>query len=114
MATPMRSSSQECGHRARVADARSTTAKPDTNQASSNFEYDDNEWDIGIGDLIIDLDADIEKTKEGAAAAMSTTNAAPPGTGKTPAKMAIEHSATVDKGLKMKIKRTKPGNLLCT
>lgn len=25
------------------------------------------------------------------------------------AKMAIEHSATVDKGLKMKIKRTKPG-----
>lgn len=28
----------------------------------SNFEYDDNEWDVGIGDLIIDLDADIEKS----------------------------------------------------
>uniref|UniRef100_A0A182MHV9 C2H2-type domain-containing protein n=1 Tax=Anopheles culicifacies TaxID=139723 RepID=A0A182MHV9_9DIPT len=27
----------------------------------SNFD-DDNEWDVGIGDLIIDLDADIEKT----------------------------------------------------
>lgn len=103
----MRSSSQDGGHRARVADTRSNTAKPDTNQAS-NFEYDDNEWDIGIGDLIIDLDADIEKTKEGAAVAMAT-NASPAGSGKTAAKMAIEHSATVDKGLKMKIKRTKPG-----
>lgn len=37
------------------------------------------------------------------------TNASPAGSGKTAAKMAIEHSATVDKGLKMKIKRTKPG-----
>lgn len=66
MATPMRSSSQDGGsHRARVADSTRTTAKPDS-QATSNFEYDDNEWDIGIGDLIIDLDADIEKTNEGA------------------------------------------------
>ncbi|KAJ8931784.1 hypothetical protein NQ314_015269 [Rhamnusium bicolor] len=65
----MRSSSQEAGHRARVADSRSgnATAKPDTATTTtqpSNFEYDDNEWDIGIGDLIIDLDADIEKTNE--------------------------------------------------
>lgn len=44
----------------------------------------------------------------GAATAMAT-NASPAGSGKTAAKMAIEHSATVDKGLKMKIKRTKPG-----
>lgn len=29
----------------------------------SNFEYDDNEWDVGgIGDLIIDLDNDIEQS----------------------------------------------------
>lgn len=79
MADPMRSSSvQEAGHRPRVADSSSgkaTTgsqpaAKADTIQtagqtappAPGNFEYDDNEWDIGIGDLIIDLDADIEKT----------------------------------------------------
>lgn len=48
-----------------MADSTRTTAKPDS-QATSNFEYDDNEWDIGIGDLIIDLDADIEKTNEGA------------------------------------------------
>ncbi|GLV43458.1 scribbler [Carabus blaptoides fortunei] len=79
----MRDTSLDGGHRPRVADSR-TTAKAE----SSNFEYDDNEWDIGIGDLIIDLDADIEKTNEA---------------------MAVEHSATVDKGLKMKIKRTKPG-----
>ena len=67
----MRSSSQAAGHRARVADSRTgnATAKPDiatTTTQPSNFEYDDNEWDIGIGDLIIDLDADIEKTNEGA------------------------------------------------
>lgn len=70
----MRSNSQEgSGHRTRVADTRggsSNTAKPDiahTNPntaTTTNFEYDDNEWDIGIGDLIIDLDADIEKTNE--------------------------------------------------
>ncbi|XP_063932996.1 zinc finger protein 609 isoform X3 [Zophobas morio] len=71
MAAPMRSSSQDAGHRARVADSRTgnATAKPDiatTTTQPSNFEYDDNEWDIGIGDLIIDLDADIEKTNEGA------------------------------------------------
>lgn len=41
---------------------------------------------------------------------MATNNASSPaGSGKTAAKLAIEHSATVDKGLKMKIKRTKPG-----
>lgn len=144
-------SQQDAGHRARVADSRQATTA-----ASTNFEYDDNEWDIGIGDLIIDLDADIEKTNEGAnpntttttintavqnatgggpttacpgggggsgsasggpvtAAASNTTghhmatNASPNTSAKAAAKMAIEHSAIVDKGLKMKIKRTKPG-----
>lgn len=57
----------------------------------ANFEYDDNEWDIGIGDLIIDLDADIEKTDEaGGMAARAEPDA--------------QRTA-----LKMKIKRTKPG-----
>lgn len=121
----MRSSSQETGHRARVADSKSATAKPDitstpttTTSTStpqpSNFEYDDNEWDIGIGDLIIDLDADIEKTNEGTNNTQSPIMAANTGgaqASKTTAtaKMHIEHSATADKGLKMKIKRTKPG-----
>lgn len=151
MATPMRStgSQQDAGHRARVADSRQATTA-----ASTNFEYDDNEWDIGIGDLIIDLDADIEKTNEGANSNTTTTNtaiqnatgggattacpgggggsgstsggpvtatapnptghhmatnASPNTSAKAAAKMAIEHSAIVDKGLKMKIKRTKPG-----
>ncbi|XP_045501669.1 zinc finger protein 608-like [Colias croceus] len=59
--------------------------------AHPNFEYDDNEWDIGIGDLIIDLDADIEKTDEaGGMAARAEPDA--------------QRTA-----LKMKIKRTKPG-----
>ncbi|KAK6617179.1 hypothetical protein RUM44_005510 [Polyplax serrata] len=98
MAASMRDSAVDGGHRAKVADPRTA--------AATNFEYDDNEWDIGIGDLIIDLDADIEKTNEkaGGPAGGQMAQAA----GKT--KMAVEHSATVqDKGLKMKIKRTKPG-----
>lgn len=100
-----------------VTISQASAAAQQSQQAASNFEYDDNEWDIGIGDLIIDLDADIEKTNEGAnsthhqlqAQQAMATNAGAPGSGKTQAKMAIEHSATVDKGLKMKIKRTKPG-----
>lgn len=110
MAAPMRDSPLD-GHRAKVADPR-TAAKAD-----ANFEYDDNEWDVGIGDLIIDLDADIEKTNErtttscgGAGPTMASTGG---GSGATAAgkaaKLSVEHSATVDKGLKMKIKRTKPG-----
>lgn len=39
----------------------SSAVTSDVNK-EANFEYDDNEWDIGIGDLIIDLDADIEKS----------------------------------------------------
>ncbi|XP_044744100.1 zinc finger protein 609 [Coccinella septempunctata] len=130
MAAPMRSSSvQEAGHRPRVADlsssGRATTgsqqpaAKADASQtagqtastAPGNFEYDDNEWDIGIGDLIIDLDADIEKTTEKTieSTSMAANAAGTQATKAATAKMAVEHSATVDKGLKMKIKRTKPG-----
>ncbi|XP_074037162.1 uncharacterized protein isoform X2 [Leptinotarsa decemlineata] len=130
MATPMRSSSQEAGHhRPRVADSSrslNATAKPSDHhhhqqtiinnqtvtttgqqqQQPSNFEYDDNEWDIGIGDLIIDLDADIEKTTDVGMAANGGPQASK---AQATAKMHIEHSAVADKGLKMKIKRTKPG-----
>ncbi|KAF9800747.1 hypothetical protein SFRURICE_013062, partial [Spodoptera frugiperda] len=66
-------------------------ARPAPHAHPANFEYDDNEWDIGIGDLIIDLDADIEKTDEaGGMAARAEPDA--------------QRTA-----LKMKIKRTKPG-----
>ncbi|XP_060523998.1 zinc finger protein 608 isoform X2 [Cylas formicarius] len=141
MAAPMRSTSQDAaGHRARVADSStkggnaSTATKQQQQQqpsaavvattptdhqqppTSTNFEYDDNEWDIGIGDLIIDLDADIEKTNESnnQQQQLMSTNAGggPQASSKAAnatAKMHIEHSATADKGLKMKIKRTKPG-----
>lgn len=34
-------------------------------EKETNFEYDDNEWDVdGIGDLLIDLDADIAKSSD--------------------------------------------------
>lgn len=72
---------------------------------ANNFEYDEQEWDIGIGDLIIDLDADIEKS---ATSGMASAAGGAASKGQN-AKLAVEHSATVDKGLKMKIKRTKPG-----
>ncbi|XP_050515131.1 uncharacterized protein LOC126890314 [Diabrotica virgifera virgifera] len=88
--------------------AANTAHQPPTN---SNFEYDDNEWDIGIGDLIIDLDADIEKTNDqsGGMAANAGSGGPQASKAQATAKMHIEHSATADKGLKMKIKRTKPG-----
>jgi len=116
--------------------------------SDTNFEYDDSEWDVGIGNLISDLDADIEKNNEAASrpgpvssknvsdekravstspssqmhgpqssSSSSGTGAAVLGKAKsssasskttdisTPGNM--EHSAVVDKGLKMKIKRTK-------
>lgn len=125
-----------------VAPAQSSTT---TTAPTTNFEYDnETEWDVGIGDLIIDLDADIEKTTTGSSTSLpppppspsSTSSVVPPPhssissaslsnnaggghiraaatsstalTGKIslPLSMAVEHSATVDKGLKMKIKRT--------
>ncbi|CRL00017.1 CLUMA_CG013305, isoform A [Clunio marinus] len=133
-----------------------------TDLKESNFEYEDNEWDIGIGDLIIDLDADIEKSsssnidtslviplqnptnitaeksfssennktsseensdhcesniakqhktknyikgKNETVTMSSTTNSGNKGT----SKLSVDHQATLDKGLKMKIKRTKTG-----
>lgn len=118
--------------------------------SDANFEYDDSEWDVGIGNLIIDLDADIEKNNEanrnnnnsdssnslsnpqmhipltssssssgsntsgntgtnsssGSGNKTSSTTAAGSGTNSS---NAMEHSSVVDKGLKMKIKRTKTG-----
>ncbi|XP_037082261.1 zinc finger protein 608-like [Pollicipes pollicipes] len=65
----------------------------------TNFEYDDNEWDVGIGDLIIDLDADIEKNNDGGGASPGATADAA-GMGLKP-----PHAGAGDKGLKMKIKR---------
>ncbi|CAG5100146.1 Protein of unknown function [Cotesia congregata] len=137
-----------------AANVGETDTDTATTNVTNNFEYDDNEWDIGIGDLIIDLDADIEKTRDeklssgngmastpASAAATnnqnqshqshqlqsnqhqvnnvvphqnslplstSSVNAVHINSG-NPGKMAVEHSATVDKGLKMKIKRTKTG-----
>ncbi|KAK8779462.1 hypothetical protein V5799_019197 [Amblyomma americanum] len=61
--------------------------------SGGGFDDDYNEWELGIGDLIIDLDADIEKSNDPMAS--SSAAASPP----------VEHQATVDKGLKMKIKR---------
>ncbi|XKL63721.1 hypothetical protein PGB90_006085 [Kerria lacca] len=127
-------------------DSRVTTTSASSAAAATttNFEYDESEWDIGIGNLIIDLDADIEKTNEksnvgnlissssNSMAAASATNAASSGSssssksskssnsssgsgttnsGSSSQSSTVEHSSTVDnKGLKMKIKRTKSGS----
>ncbi|XP_063990984.1 zinc finger protein 608-like isoform X2 [Diachasmimorpha longicaudata] len=206
--------SATCREVKKISTVAANAGETDTaaSNATNNFEYDDNEWDIGIGDLIIDLDADIEKTRDeklssgngmastpasaptattnqnhqvqqnsttgqnsssstiissgngqsaslslscsssttalpscgvnsssvnttnsvnsantsGNTTTASNTNNTSTGNGPTgkqqpgavnavhtnagnPGKMAVEHSATVDKGLKMKIKRTKPG-----
>uniref|UniRef100_A0A1B0CL78 Uncharacterized protein n=1 Tax=Lutzomyia longipalpis TaxID=7200 RepID=A0A1B0CL78_LUTLO len=112
-----------------------------TESKETNFEYDDHEWDIrGIGDLITDLDADIEKSsfvnthhtshenkdtsstektetivgekaqnlqQTSQIVTMSSTSS---GSGNNKAmKLSVDHQATLEKGLKMKIKRTKPG-----
>ncbi|KAG5675628.1 hypothetical protein PVAND_005516 [Polypedilum vanderplanki] len=89
----------------------------------TNFEYEDkdNEWDIAIGDLIIDLDADIEKSSKTLQSPdksvlkkdlkekskMSSVNNS--NSSKNLSKLSMDHQATLDKGLKMKIKRTKTG-----
>ena len=82
-------------------------------------DYDD--WEFGTGTLVIDLDADIERDRKRSKTpspqkqvqiptgtpptATVTTSAAV-----TPVKMSsVEHQATVDKGLKMKIKRKNVG-----
>ncbi|CAG9563791.1 unnamed protein product [Danaus chrysippus] len=91
MAAPMREGAPAGG--ARPAPP-AHHAHPSHHAHHANFEYDDNEWDIGIGDLIIDLDADIEKTDEADEAGGMAARAEPD----------AQRTA-----LKMKIKRTKPG-----
>ncbi|XP_073993891.1 uncharacterized protein isoform X2 [Rhodnius prolixus] len=98
MAVPMRETS-----------SGQATQPAQTTTAANFVEYDDNEWDVGIGDLIIDLDADIEKTGVGDGSGAGGGMAAPKPAQAKMHSPAVEHQATVDKGLKMKIKRTKPG-----
>ncbi|XP_022257251.1 zinc finger protein 608-like isoform X2 [Limulus polyphemus] len=119
--------------------------------AATNFDDDYNEWELGIGELIIDLDADIEKNNcnsnivygatDGTGALTLTSARSPPSGGMSNSKTSrmnvplvkagdssvstsageslnivknsatgAEHQATVDKGLKMKIKRKNVGS----
>ncbi|XP_013784417.1 zinc finger protein 608-like isoform X1 [Limulus polyphemus] len=121
---------------------------------ATNFDDDYNEWELGIGELIIDLDADIEKnndkngqhsqangstvinspaggavslnllsTQETACGGMSSSKISRMSSGGSNAGSSsntcggianlgapVEHQATVDKGLKMKIKRKNVGS----
>ncbi|KAH9370040.1 hypothetical protein HPB48_001917 [Haemaphysalis longicornis] len=45
---------------------------------AGGFDDDYNEWELGIGDLIIDLDADIEKSNDHPMASSAATAAASP------------------------------------
>lgn len=93
-------------------------------KSENNFDDDNNEWEFAVNDLIIDLDADIERNNEEKLCGQQETSqqrVKPVGTpvyaqcnseesellnqqAKT-SMSSVEHSATVDKGLKMKIKR---------
>lgn len=54
----------KCDLKSPPAPPASTTSTANDGSAATNFDDDYNEWELGIGDLIIDLDADIEKTNE--------------------------------------------------
>lgn len=86
MAVPMRETS-----------SGQATQPAQTTTAANFVEYDDNEWDVGIGDLIIDLDADIEKTGVGDGSGAGGGMAAPKPAQAKMHSPAVEHQATVDK-----------------
>ena len=68
-------------------------------------EYEDEaDWDVGVGDLVIDLDADLEKCRTPPVAATP-----PAAVAATMSQTGVEHQATDHKGLKMKIKRKNLG-----
>ncbi|XP_064619857.1 zinc finger protein 608-like isoform X2 [Lineus longissimus] len=69
---------------------------------SQSFDDDENEWELGVGNLIIDLDADLERNSTSPISGQQPETTSPKMSG-------IEHQATVDKGLKMKIKRKSGG-----
>ncbi|XP_076304894.1 uncharacterized protein LOC143222348 isoform X2 [Tachypleus tridentatus] len=114
--------------------------------AATNFDDDNNEWELGIGELIIDLDADIEKNNrnivygdtDGTRTSALTSARCPPSGGMSNSRTSrmnissvkagissvstiagkslntvkntgVGHQASVDKGLKMKIKRKNVG-----
>ncbi|KAG0442897.1 hypothetical protein HPB47_015507, partial [Ixodes persulcatus] len=99
------------GSRASAVDGR-PSSQQGPGVSGAGFDDDYNEWELGIGDLIIDLDADIEKSNDpamasaaAAAGGPTAAQAAPPPAQAAASSPPVEHQATVDKGLKMKIKR---------
>lgn len=103
-----------CSRRQQVATATTTTTATTNNNTDllnkNNPEHDDSDsegdWDVGVGNLVIDLDADLERHQRTAVVA---TEGVPSSV--TSGKMSsVEHHAVVDKGLKMKIKRKNVGS----
>ncbi|KAM7285628.1 basic proline-rich protein isoform X1 [Ixodes scapularis] len=99
------------GSRASAVDGR-PSSQQGPGVSGAGFDDDYNEWELGIGDLIIDLDADIEKSNDpamasaaAAAGGPTAAQAVPPPAQAAASSPPVEHQATVDKGLKMKIKR---------
>ncbi|RWS15772.1 zinc finger protein 608-like protein, partial [Dinothrombium tinctorium] len=106
--------------------------------AINAFDEDNNEWELGISELIIDLDADIEKDNDMSSGKMANPKATKAGNYSSTASKSglssgghhnhhhhhhhhhqhanankcaatVEHQATVERGLKMKIKRKSIG-----
>ena len=82
--------------------------KSATRDSSVDDDGDSDDWDFGIRNLVIDLDADLDVRSSACAASESvdTTTTTADNKGDGCNKMSgVEHHSTVDKGLKMKIKR---------
>lgn len=73
------------------------TASTAPSSVATNFDDDYNEWELGIGDLIIDLDADIEKNNSqpnGSASSSPLTEISRPMEAQTPSQPEMRHMST--------------------
>jgi hypothetical protein len=91
------------GHSTCAVASDSSRQLPNFKESTSqSFDDDENEWELGVGNLIIDLDADLERNSTSPISGQQPETTSPKMSG-------IEHQAIVDKGLKMKIKRKSGG-----
>ncbi|XP_013385174.1 zinc finger protein 608 isoform X2 [Lingula anatina] len=84
-------------------ETRSSYSPVSSSGRNASLDYDEDDWEFGVGNLVIDLDADTNENK-------NTSSIRSPQ--KSPRMSSIEHQSTIDKGLKMKIKRKNVGSKL--
>ncbi len=103
-AAPKRASQPSSTVTARRANARPHASASAAYKADSSDYDDESDWDFGVGNLVIDLDADIEKSQN-----INNNNTPAKVSSKSTKMSSLEHQPTDYKqaSLKMKIKRTK-------